>query len=85
MGKNYNPWSVGKKADGTDENGIPEGGIVITGEEGVEGGILPDGTAIELHKGLVDLPEGTQILTAEQYKEVKKYEGRFTGQKNTEP
>ena len=68
-------------ATGTDEYGLPNSGVVITGEKGVEGGILPDGTAIELKKGLVDLPEGTQILTHEQYNEVKKYEGRFKGQK----
>lgn len=72
-------WS--KRAKGTDENGLPTDETAIVGELGTEGAILPDGTAVELHKGLAQLPKGTQILTAKQYAETKKYEGRFLGQK----
>lgn len=60
-------------------SGGPADGLTLTGELGTEMAILPDGTVKMLGANgrgeLVDLPVGTQVLNAEDTKEILKYTG----------
>lgn len=65
--------SLPNKAEGGQASGL-----TLTGELGDELAILPDGSVTWVTAGVYDLPDGTQIINAEDSAMVAKYAGRIS-------